>query len=138
MNAQVLELIAVEHADGGLGEETPSAEDEDNDGHCGLCDLTSDTTAWDAVGDELGVVVRLHRSDDLAPEEQQIVREVGTPCLLARFDDADLHPVVLSERLEVFDGDVSRLLREVRLVADQQEWRLPCSAERDEPAPEHI
>ncbi len=136
MTPQVLELIAVEHAEGGLGRETPSA--EGSDGHCGLCDLTVDASAWEAVGEELGVVVRLRASDELGPEEQQIVREVGTPCLLARFDDAALHPVVLSERLEVFDGDVSRLVREVRLVAEQQDWRLPSSAASGEPVPEHI
>lgn len=145
---QVLELIGVEHAAEGFEDETPAApdadeapadeqdDDQDDDqdgatGHCGLCGLTDDEDAWDRLSDELGVPVSLHRSDDLSPEEMPVVREVGTPCVLARFDENEYHAVVLSERLELFGGDVTRLLREVRLVAEQQGWRLGSSAAVD-------
>ncbi len=126
---QVLELIGVEHAAEGFEDETPAAPaagdgDGDATGHCGLCGLTDDEDAWERLSDELGVPVSLHRSDDLSPEEMPVVREIGTPCVLARFDENEYHAVVLSERLELFGGDVTRLLREVRLVAEQQGWRL--------------
>ena len=132
MGDQVLELIGVEHEAGGLGEEQPTTDDGAGS-HCGLCGLTSDQAAWDALGDELGLPVHLSGSGDLGPEEQQVVREVGTPVVLARLEHAELRPVVLSERLEVFEGDVSRLVREVRLVAEQQGWALPGSNGEDEP-----
>lgn len=139
---RVLELIAVEHASGARDEETPTdgdggesdetdqaGEPVAEDDHCGLCDLTDDREAWDALSEELGVPVRVHGSDELSPEESPVVREVGTPCVVARFEDNEYHAVVLAERLEVFDGDVTRLVREVRLVAEQQRWTLPTSAE---------
>lgn len=133
---RVLELVAVEHAAGGLDEETPREDGAGDEaaraGHCGLCGLTSDRAAWERVGDELGVPVSLESSDDLAPEEVQVVREVGTPCVLARFDDHELHPVALAERLAVFEGDVTRLVREVRVVAEQQGWTLPVDEDPDE------
>ncbi len=148
MKPQVLELVAVEHATGGRAEQTPSGPDADDDSdssvssgtdaHCGLCGLTVDPDAWAAVGEELGVPVSLHRSDDLSPEESPVVREVGTPVVLARFDDNEFHAVVLSERLEVFDGDVSRLVREVRLVAEQQGWALPAGAAEAGSEPETV
>ena len=149
-NPRVLELIAVEHASGARDEETPTdgdggeSQEADQAGdaveggdHCGLCELTEDSDAWDAVSDELGVPVSLHASDELSPEESPVAREVGTPCVLARFDDNEFHAVVLAERLEVFDGDVTRLVREVRLVAEQQGWTLPTS-EEPEKQPEMI
>ncbi len=135
MDDQVLELIGVEHEAGGLGEEQPSS-DDGGGSHCGLCGLTSDKDAWNALGDELGLPVHLSGSGDLAPEEQQVVREVGTPVVLARLEHAELRAVVLSERLEVFEGDVSLLAREVRLVAEQQGWALPCG--NGEPEPEKV
>jgi hypothetical protein len=132
---QVLELVAVEHARGGQAEQTPS--DREGHDHCGLCGLTVDRDAWAAVGDELGVPVTLHTSDDLSPEESPVVREVGTPVVIARFEDNEFHAVVLAERLEVFEGDVTRLVREVRLVAEQQGWALP-TVEEPEEQPETI
>ncbi len=135
MDDLVLELIGVEHEAGGLGREQPVT-DEGTDTHCGLCGLTSDKSAWAALGDELGLPVHLSGSGDLGPEEQQVVREVGTPVVLARLEHAELRPVVLSERLEVFEGDVTRLAREVRLVAEQQGWVLPCGD--GEPEPEKV
>ncbi len=130
MKPKVLELVAVEHARGGQAEQTPS--DDEGDDHCGLCQLTDDQDAWRAIGEELGVQVSLHTSDDLSPEERPVVREVGTPVVIARFDDNEFHAVVLAERLEVFDGDVTRLVREVRLVVDQQGWALPAREEPEE------
>ena len=135
MSPQVLELIAVEHARGGQDEETPSEREAGTP--CGLCGLTADRAAWDSLGDELGVPVSLHDSDDLSPEESPVVREIGTPCVLARFDDNEFHAVVLAERLEVFGGDLTRLVREVRLVAEQQGWTMP-TAEQPEEQPETI
>lgn len=134
MRPQVLELIAVEHAAGGQAEQTPSGTEagEGADDHCGLCDLTDDQDAWQAIAEELGVPVSLHTSDDLSPEESPVVREVGTPVVIARFDDNEFHAVVLAERLEVFEGDVTRLVREVRLVAEQQGWALPGGEEPEE------
>ena len=149
-NPRVLELIAVEHARGARDEEAPTdgdggeSQEADQagdavagDDHCALCELTEDRDAWDAVSEELGVPVSLHASDELSPEESPVAREVGTPCVLARFDDNEFHAVVLAERLEVFDGDVTRLVREVRLVAEQQGWTLPTS-EEPEKQPEMI
>lgn len=134
MRPQVLELIAVEHAAGGQAEETPTGTEDGRgtDDHCGLCGLTVDRDAWEAIGEELGVPVSLHTSDDLSPEESPVVREVGTPVVIARFDDNEFHAVVLAERLEVFEGDVTRLVREVRLVAEQQGWALPAAEEPEE------
>lgn len=137
MRPQVLELIAVEHATGGQAEQTPTGPDggegrRDRDDHCGLCGLTADRDAWEAIGEDLGVPVSLHSSDDLSPEESPVVREVGTPVVIARFDDNEFHAVVLAERLEVFDGDISLLVREVRLVAEQQGWALPTVDEQPE------
>ncbi|VXB96067.1 hypothetical protein [Nocardioides sp. AX2bis] len=134
MRPQVLELIAVEHAAGGQAEETPTGTggERGTDDHCGLCGLTVDKAAWEAIGEELGVPVTLHTSDDLSPEESPVVREVGTPAVIARFEDNEFHAVVLAERLEVFDGDVTRLVREVRLVAEQQGWDLQASEQPEE------
>lgn len=150
---RILELIAVEHASGARDEETPTdgdggasdgtdqadhaGEPVPEDEHCGLCELRDDREAWDAVSEELGVTVSVHASDELSPEQGPVVREVGTPCVVARFDDNEHHAVVLAERLEVFDGDVTRLVREVRLVAEQRGWALPIGAE-PESQPETI
>lgn len=137
MGAEVLEVIGVEHAAGGSEKETPSTQEDGEGGHCGLCGLTSDRSAWESLSDELGVPVNLLSSDELGPEAIQVVREIGTPCVLVRFDDDELHPAVLAERLEVLDGDITRLVREVRLVADQQGWVLP-EASAQEPEPETV
>lgn len=133
MTERVVELIAIEHGAGGLGEQTPSADDAEGDpsSHCGLCELTSDQDAWKAMTDDLGVSIRVEGSDELAPEEQQIVREIGTPCVIAKLGDADVRPVVLAERLETFEGDPERLAREIRLVAEQQDWGIGETAEVD-------
>lgn len=132
MRPPVLGLVAVEHARGGQGEETPREREDDD--HCGLCALTRDRGAWEALGEELGVPVGLRASDDLSPEESPVVREVGTPCVIARFDDNEHRAVVLAERLETFGGEVALLVREVRLVAHQQGWHLPRSEEPEEQA----
>ena len=131
MTDRVLELIAVEHGAGGLGEETPSADESERTGHCGLCGLTGDEDAWKAMTDELGVPFRVETDDELSPEEQQVVREIGTPCVVAKLGDADVRPMVLAERLEAFEGDPTRLAREVRLVAEQQGWGIGDAAPAD-------
>ena len=133
MTERVVELIAVEHEAGGLGDETPAADDGEGGtvSHCGLCGLTADQDAWQAMTDDLGVPFRVEGSGELAPEEQQVVREIGTPCVVAKLGDADVRPMVLAERLETFEGDTTLLAREVRLVAEQQEWAIGDPTEVD-------
>ncbi len=138
MTQRLRELVGVEHAAGGVAEQTPSTEEADPETHCGLCGLGADQGAWEAMVHEIGVPFRIERSDDLSPEEMQVVREIGAPCVVAHFDDADVRPVVLAERLEALGGDPTRLAREVRLVSEQQDWLLPHPGDDHTEDPEEI
>ncbi len=50
MRPRVHELVAVEHVPGALAGQTPSNGEGEGDDHCGLCGLTEDRDAWEAVG----------------------------------------------------------------------------------------
>lgn len=113
----VVELIGVYHADGGLvGETRYLVGHLLGRAHCALCDITHSPVrrkpAWDAMVARLGVPVRLVHLNERSAAERAACTE-GTPCVLARRRDGRLEVLLRPADLEL-GGSVDAFEQAVR------------------------
>ena len=111
-SSEHVELLGVYDADGGLRGETAYVVGKLlGHRHCSLCDITHSPLRrrpqWDALVARLGVRFRLAHLNELAPEEREVVAEVGAPVVLL-VTRGRLRPVLDRDALEGADGDVDR------------------------------
>lgn len=94
-----VELVGVYHADGGLlGELRYVFGKARGTAHCALCDITHGTlrrkSEWDAACRQFPIPIRLVHLNERSPQETAACT-LGTPTLLAHYDDDDTWQAVL-------------------------------------------
>lgn len=107
----VVELVGVYHADGGLaGELRYVAGKLLGRAHCSLCDVTHSPVrrkrAWDAMVLRLGVPVRLLHLNEMTADVADAVSAAGSPVVLARRTDGSLDVVLDASALDALHGSV--------------------------------
>ncbi len=110
MDQPPTELIGIYHADGGvMGELRYVLGKARGSAHCALCDITHGSlrrkSAWDSACAAFAIPIRLVHLNERSNDEI-IACTIGTPTVLARWEDGTLMPVLGPADLEV-DGSVA-------------------------------
>ncbi|HEX6888769.1 MAG TPA: hypothetical protein VF143_11735 [Candidatus Nanopelagicales bacterium] len=137
---QVLALVGVYHADGGLlGEARYLLGHLLRQAHCSLCDITHSPVrrkpAWDRMVVRLGVPVHLRHRNEVHGAVAAAVASTGTPVLLAELADDSVHPLLATEALDVLGGSVHDFEAAVRAAVRSRGWQLAGPAGSPAPPP---
>lgn len=111
-----VELVGIYHADGGLlGELQYVLGKAFGTAHCALCDITHGTVrrkaAWDAACRNSSVPIRLVHLNERSAKEAAACT-LGTPTVLARYDDDTIRAMLGPEDLEL-NGSVTEFFAAV-------------------------
>jgi hypothetical protein len=137
---EVVELVGVYHADGGLlGELRYVVGKLLHTTHCALCDVTHSPVrrkpAWDAMVARLGVPVALLHLNEMPPDVAAEVEAHGSPLLLARLADSKLAPLLDAAALDVLEGSVSGAEAAIGQALAGRSWTLGLSSQTEERLP---
>jgi len=118
-DTQIVELIGVYDADGGLRGETAYVVGKLlGRVHCSLCDITHSPLRrkpeWDKFTAQLGIPFTLLHRNETTDDVRAALVDVGTPAVLARTQDGSLGPLLRPEELDSLDGSIAALTRAVQ------------------------
>jgi hypothetical protein len=138
--SQVVALVGVYHADGGLlGEARYVLGHLLGQAHCSLCDITHSPVrrkpAWDRMVRRLGVPVHLRHRNEVHGAVAAAVTTTGTPVLLAELADGSQHRLLDAEALDVLGGSVDAFEAALRAAVRSRGWLLAGSPGSPAPQP---